>query len=264
MDTTSEELRPLVSVNIASYNRGSFLRGAVESVLAQTYKNWELIIVDDGSTDTTASLLASYGSDRIHIIRHTENKGIHASRTAALAASSGDYVAVLDSDDLWHDCTKLEKQVAFLETHPEHVLVGTFIRVVDEGGSLMRKLRYYTDDAAIRQHILIRNQFAHSSVLLRRSAVEDIHGYQNVQLAEDLDLYLRLGRLGKFANLPFYFTSYRVHKDGISSNGVLMAKSVLALIKRNEAYYANAFWAKLKLQLVIFAALLFDIRSLGK
>jgi len=263
MDTSAKKLDPLVSITVVTYNRGSYLKAAIESVLAQTYADWELIIVDDGSVDETQTLLASYADPRVQVIRHATNEGISVSRTEALTATKGTYIAVLDSDDLWNDPAKLEKQVAFLERHPEHVIVGTFINVIDENGSLVRKTAYHTDDAAIRQHLLMRNQFAHSSVLMRASTIRATGGYQEVPLGEDLDLFLRLGLHGKFANLPQYLASYRVHAGGVSRNGVLMAKSVLGFIRTHRAHYPDAFRARAKTLLTMLLAHLFDVRSVS-
>ncbi|MDP3402496.1 MAG: glycosyltransferase family 2 protein, partial [bacterium] len=101
MDTHTETPTPLVSVMIATYNRASYMRIAVESVLAQTYQNWELVIIDDGSTDDTQRVAGSFMDARIRYVRLKQNSGIHAARTRALKECRGEYLAVLDSDDMW-------------------------------------------------------------------------------------------------------------------------------------------------------------------
>lgn len=261
MDTSTQKLDPLVTITMVTYNRAQYLKKALETVLKQTYEKWELIIVDDGSIDETHGILALYADPRIVFIHHAKNKGICVSRIEALAATRGTYIAVLDSDDLWNDSTKIQKQVAFLEKHPEHVMVGTFINVIDEDGSLVGRNAYHTDDTAIRRHLLMRNQFAHSSVLMRTGAVQAAGGYREVPLGEDFDLFLRLGLQGKVANLPLYLASYRVHARGISRNGVLMAKSVLSFISAYRTHYPNAFVARTKTLLVMLLAHLLDVRS---
>ena len=263
MDTRTQELNgPLVSVTMVTHNRGAYICEAIASVLAQTYANWELIIVDDGSTDDTESIVRSFTDPRIRYLRHAENQGVHAVRTEALAAANGAYIAVLDSDDLWQDPRKLETQVAFLEKNPGHAIVGTFIHTIDADGTLLRKGTYHTDDRSIRRSILLRNQFAHSSVLMRADRVRAAGGYQEVPLGEDLDLFLRLGLHGKFANLPISMTSYRVHNAGLSRNGAVMAHSVLGFVRKYRAFYPHALQAYAKSALVMLLARVRDTRRL--
>ncbi len=264
MDTSSEKLTTaLVSITMATYNRASYLRDAIESVLAQTYPHWELIIVDDGSTDSTKEIIASFNDPRIRVLAHQTNQGIHASRTDGLNASQGTYIAVLDSDDLWIDPEKLATQVTFLDANPGCVIVGTFIHAIGVDGTLLQKNTYCTEDRSIRAHILLRNQFAHSSVLMRADAVRTAGGYQKVPLGEDLDLFLRLGRVGTLSNISLFMTAYRIHDSGASRNGVLMARSVLGFIRTYRTHYPNAFLAYLKSTLVLLVAHVHDTRTVG-
>lgn len=263
MDTRTQELTgPLVSITMVTHNRGTYIAAAIESVLAQTYKDWELIIVDDGSTDDTESIVRAHDDARIRYVRHAMNQGVHAARAEALELARGTYIAVLDSDDLWQDPEKLATQVAFLEAHPDHAIVGTFIHAIDADGTLIRKGTYHTDDRSIRKNILLRNQFAHSSVLVRADMVRAAGGYQKVPLGEDLDLFLRLGLQGKFANLPVSMASYRVHNAGLSRDGALMARSVLGFIRTYRAHYPNALKAYAKSAIVMLLARVRDTRRL--
>lgn len=228
---------------MATYNRASYIGDAIRSVLAQTYQDWELIVIDDGSTDDTESIVRGFAETRIRYSRHAVNQGISATRRDAVAASKGTYLAVLDSDDIWTDPEKLATQVAFLENSPQHVIVGTFIRLIDATGAMTGKDTYHTDDVSIRAHILIRNQFAHSSVVMRAQAVLDCGGYGTMPLAEDLDLFLRLGTQGKLANIPLRMTSYRVHGAGASRNARAMAHAVHGMIREHTRDYPNALKA---------------------
>lgn len=246
---------------MVTYNRRPYIRDAIDSVIAQTFSTWELIIVDDGSTDGTEGIVASYNEARIRFIRHVENKGVHAARTRALEEARGKYIAVLDSDDLWNSEEKLSTQVAFLEEHSDHALVGTFINTIDAEGDRIAQKAYFTDDSSIRANILLRNQFAHSSVLMQARMVRDAGGYQKVLLGEDLDLFLRLGLEGKFSNIPAYMTSYRIHDEGLSRDGARMARSVLGFIRKYHAQYPNALRAYIKSVLVLIIALLRDTRT---
>ncbi|MDB5245585.1 MAG: hypothetical protein JWN90_690 [Parcubacteria group bacterium] len=251
MDTHTEKIipstgEPLVSITMTTYNRAGYIEEAIRSVVAQTYENWELVVVDDGSSDDTQARVASFNDSRIRYLRHETNKGIYQTRTDAVATSHGTYIAVLDSDDVWSSPTKLAAQVAFLEAHPDHAMIGTFITLIDGDGKEIGKDQYHTDDAGIRAHILIRNQFAHSSVLMRKELVEKVSGYRNIALAEDLDLFLRLGAHAKFANISEYMTKYRIHAGGITRRKVAMARCVHSIIKMYRTEYPNYLPALMK------------------
>ncbi|MEO6536129.1 MAG: glycosyltransferase [Candidatus Paceibacterota bacterium] len=248
MDTNTEKITigPLVSVTMTTYNRAGFIEQAIKSVRAQTYQNWELVIVDDGSTDDTQARIEAFGDTRIRYIRHEVNQGIFQTRTDAVLAAHGVYIAVLDSDDVWSDSTKLATQVAFLESHSDHVIVGTFIKLIDGSDKIIGEDAYFTDDTAIRSHILRRNQFAHSSVVMRKDIVEKAGGYRNIALAEDLDLFLRVGAYGKFANIPEYMTLYRIHTGGITQRKLVMARCVHSIIKTYHGQYPGYLLARMK------------------
>lgn len=264
MDTDSEKLAALVSIVMVTYNRAAYIRHAINSVLAQTYDAWELIIVDDGSTDETGAIVAAYNDARIRYVLLAQNQGVHAARSRGVAESQGDYIAVLDSDDLWNDKDKLRTQIAFLEAHPEHGLVGTFINTIDANGNRISRNKYEIDDSSIRASILLRNQFAHSSVLMRANTIHEVGGYRKVLLGEDLDLFLRLGTRAKFSNIPAYMTSYRIHSEGLSRNGTKMARAVLGFVWKYRAYYPNFLRAYAKSILVLVIGRLLDTRTIRR
>lgn len=236
---------PLVSIMMTSYNRADLIGTAIKSVLDQTYQNWELLILDDASTDNTAAIVASVaGSDpRVIYSLAAENLGITKNRNRGFALAKGTYIAVLDSDDLWSDANKLAKQVHFLESNPTYVLVGTGVAVIDKDGTITKELRYAHTDATIRSKMLMRNQFTHSAVLMRRSSLPLPRPYDEsgeVSIWEDYDLFLRLGQTGLTANLPEIMTSYRWHGGNISQaekkNG---AYAHLRIIKKYRHVYPN-------------------------
>lgn len=256
MQTVSQHIT--VSILVLSYNREKYIATAIDSVLAQTYTNFELVIIDDGSTDNTAEVLAKYTDPRIKKILHTTNAGLHARRAESLTYATGKYVAVLDSDDIWTDPTKLEQQVDYLEAHPTCALVGTFITLCDPAGQTIGRNRYHTTDSDIRRNILRRNQFTHSSVLMRASSLQAVAGYRDTGLAEDLDLFLQLGMVGTFANLPEYMTAYRIHTESFNPQKQAMARAVLGIIKTHKHHYPNYYAALLKARLRIVYLLIRD------
>lgn len=210
---------PCVSVCMVTYNRVDFLPLAIESVLRQEFSDWEMIIVDDASTDNTKEVVQRYVSKdaRIRYYRNDTHKKISDSRNYSLKQSYGEYVAILDSDDVWHDPQKLKKQVTFFQKHPDYVLIGTGVIVIDAYGIEKRRYKNLLLDKDIRANIYACNPFAHSSVMYRRKDVLGIGGYDTtLETAEDYDLFLRLGTVGKFANLNDYLIQYRVHGSNIT------------------------------------------------
>lgn len=240
---------PLVSILMLTYNRAHFIGEAITSVLAQSYQNWELLILDDGSTDDTAQVVSSYPDTRIRYLRDEVNRGLLYRRREAVKLARGQYLAVLDSDDYWLDKEKLEKQLTIMNNQNSCVVVGTFIKLVNEKGEEIGKNQYQTDDQKIRQNILIRNQFANSSVLISKSAFDKTDGYRDFAPTEDLDLFLQLGRVGTFANLPLYATAYRLHQGGVSSSKIKLLGRVLTVIKGHKDAYPHYFIAWLKFTL---------------
>ena len=237
---------------MTSFNRADLIPDAIQSVLNQSYQNWELLILDDASTDNTAAIVEKVAGNDPSVIFSPapQNLGITKNRNRGFALAKGTYIAVLDCDDIWSDPSKLAKQVDFLETNPTHVLVGTGVAVIDKNGTKTKELRYAYDDATIRSRMLLRNQFTHSAVLMRRSSLPLPKPYDEsgeVSIWEDYDLFLRLGQTGLMANLPETMTSYRLHSGNISKaekkNG---AYAHLKIIKKYRNDYPNYWLAFVK------------------
>jgi glycosyltransferase involved in cell wall biosynthesis len=256
MDTNSKIVMqsesPLVTILMLTYNRARFLPEAIDSVLQQTYQNWELIVIDDGSTDNTAQMLAQYTDARLRVITHSTNQGLLASRQESLAGATGAYIAILDSDDAWTQSDKLATQVAFLEAHQDHVLVGTDTVLINEAGeTLGTKRRFYTDKA-IRARALLQNHFTHSSIVFRRSALATLPGYRT-RVGEDFDLCLQLGTVGKMANLPQLATSYRVHGTGEGADRIRMTQHALDIMSKHRGHYPYYWLGVLKYRLYLLS-----------
>ncbi len=241
---------PLVSIMMTTYNRAPLISEAIESVLMQTYQNWELIILDDASTDNTRDVVERWldKDSRIIYLPSSINLGISKNRNRGFLTSLGKYIAVLDSDDYWIDPKKLTKQVDFLEKNPEYAVVGTNVAVVyDTANTPTAEFIYTKNDSDIRSRMLWRNQFTHSSVLIRRQSLSDKPYDESLPLWEDYDLILRLGQVGKLANLPDKMTAYRRHSSNISKttrhNG---AKVHLSIIRKYRNSYPGYLPALIK------------------
>jgi glycosyltransferase involved in cell wall biosynthesis len=192
---------PAVSVLMGVWNGAPQLREAVLSVLSQTMADLELIVVDDDSTDATPAILASFRDPRLHVVRRARG-GLTSALNAALRLARAPLVARLDADDVALP-ERLERQLAFLSAHPDVGLVGTAAREVDAAGREVAIVRPPADDAGIRRALIRRNPFVHSSVVMRRAAVERAGRYDEAfPVAQDYDLWMRMSRVTHMANLP--------------------------------------------------------------
>ena len=254
MDTNTQptQINPKVSVVICTYNRAQYLPQAIESVLAQSFQDFELIIVDDASNDNTKAVMERYASDsRIRYIKNDINLGLGKNRVKSTKDAHGEYIAILDSDDYWVDVNKISKQVDFLDKNKNVGVVGTFGKIIDDKNNVVGKLEFKTNNSNIRRRILSYHQFLHSSVLFRKEAFIKAGGYDNaLSPAEDYDLILKIGTKYELANLPEYSTHYRVHNENSSSNNrqkrVNHAKLHSKVIKKFKDFYPNYFPAMIK------------------
>lgn len=203
---------PEVSVVMAVYDGERYLAEAIDSVLTQSLRDLELVVVDDGSNDATPAILADYsaGDGRV-VVKRQHNTGRVIALNRGVAIARGALVARLDADDVAMP-DRLERQREFLCEHPETALVGGAARLIDERGRAFGDTQYPTTDAAIRRAFAYTTPFVHSAVMLRREAFDRIGGYRtNFPETEDLDLWLRLAERHELANLPQLVVAYRMH-----------------------------------------------------
>jgi glycosyltransferase involved in cell wall biosynthesis len=208
---------PKISVLMAVYNGAEYLREAIDSVLAQTYRDFEFVIVDDGSSDATPDLLATYKDARLRVQRLPENRGLIVALNAGLALCRGEYIARMDGDDFSHP-ERFARQVAFLDANPNVGLIGTAIWIIDAAG---RKLDYAPQpigDGAIRFVAMTRNPFHHPSVMWRTAhfAGRGLVFDKRYEAVEDFDLWTRALPNMRAANLREPLLSYRVHGANVS------------------------------------------------
>lgn len=210
----------MVSIIIATKNGERFIERAIRSVLRQEGVVLEVVVVDDASTDGTANIVRSITQEdaRVKYFYREKNEGPGKARNFAIAQAKGEYIAVIDDDDEWPDVNKLQEQVGFLNAHPDRVLVGAArVDIVDEEAKKLFEQQYPKSDADIRATILSRNYFTHSGVLYRRHVFEQLGGYKDMRLAEDYDLWLRMGSVGKFANLDTFRINWTYRKGSASA-----------------------------------------------
>jgi glycosyltransferase involved in cell wall biosynthesis len=203
---------PAVSVLLPVYNGARFLRPALESILGQSFTDFELLVLDDGSTDDSVRIAEGYRDPRIRILSAASNQGLPRALNRGLAAASGEFVARQDADDLSHP-DRFARQLEFLRANPTVALVGAQAEVIDETGAAAgRRLAYPCDDAAIRRRLLLRNPFAHTTVMFRRTAVLAVGGYdESFRYCQDFALWNRLATRHRVANLHEVLAGYRIH-----------------------------------------------------
>lgn len=246
---------PKVSVNILTKNRAPLLRRALYSIWGQSYKDIEVILISDGSTDNTEEITQELTKAGLNIdfVIHNESLGITASRQEALLKSKGEFIAILDDDDEWVDVDKLKKQVEFLDQNSDFVLVGGGISVIDSKNQASRtKLRPQKDEN-IRQTMLLRNNFFTSTVMFKREMVIKVGGFikDEQDFAEDYDLWLRLGNVGKMFNFQEVFTKYTLPNYN-KERFIGFLKKQKSLIIKYKSEYPNYLVAYFILSLRIF------------
>lgn len=251
MNTVSSKSSPTLSIVMPTHNRAGYISIAIESVLQQTYQDWELLIVDDGSTDDTKSVVEPFlkRDARIRYIHQDQNKGIAFTRNNGVAQARGRYIAMLDSDDAWASPDKLARQIAVLNADPELGIIGTWLEIIDEKGvHTGQQLSYAQDDAGIRSKEIYKNAFAQSSVIFRKEAFEKAGGYDGrFVVTDDHDLWLKIGRSYRFATLPSYDLLYRKHSGNITrTRRITAAHEELEILRRHRAYYPGFYVGLLK------------------
>lgn len=237
---------PIVSILLPTYNRARLLERAIQSVADQDFTAWELLILDDASTDNTSEITAGWVTrdPRIRVLRNQVNSypDISKNLNGGIEAARGKYIARLDDDDYWHDKTKLTKQVAFLEEHPDYVIVGSGMIIVDQNNQEQYRYLKRENDEEIRRGIYFANPFSHTTVLFRKNIAEKIGGYGKWRYAEDWEFWLRLGQEGKMHNLPEYLTSYLVagqNKSFVHQRP--QARMILTFLWKHRGRYPR-FW----------------------
>ena len=213
-------MNDLISVIMPSYNTGKYISDSIKSVIDQTYPDWELIIVDDCSTDDTVDVINSFSDPRIILLKNEINSGAAVSRNRALRAAKGRWIAFLDSDDIWEP-EKLEKQISFMEKHPEYDLVGSWVDEFYNDIDHVISIRLVPESHnEIYAYCKSRCPVNHPTVIFRKKAVLDAGGYLTEYFPEDYFLWIRMLMNGaKFFNMQESLLFFRVSPDTIKKRG---------------------------------------------
>jgi len=211
---------PRVTVVMAVYNAAPYLGEAIASVLSQTYRDFELVVVDDASTDGSLAILESLDDPRIRIVTHSNNQGASETRNEAIVAARGELIAIMDADDVCAP-TRLEQQVAFLDTHPEAGLVGCGIYDnVDASGAVLYTSVLPEENDAIQLALMETWCFLHSSITFRKALHASAGGYRTAfEPVEDHDFVLRVVEQAQACNHGERLVTYRLNPGGLSVTG---------------------------------------------
>lgn len=223
---------PKISIIIPVYNGATTIQATVDSVLKQTFSDFELIVVDDDSTDNTLEILSQYTDSRIQVLS-CPHGGAAVSRNRGLKQASGEYIAFLDADDLWTP-DKLEAQLNALQTHPKAAVAYSWTDFLDEAGNWRQAGRHTrVNGDAFAQ--MLRSNFLEngSNPLICRSALDDVGGFdESLTGGQDWDLYLRLAARYLFVNVPAVQIFYRIRSHSISSNITRQEQQVVKVLNR--------------------------------
>lgn len=212
---------PRVSIILPTYNWAKYIAHAIESVCKQTYTDYEFLIINDSSTDTTEDIILQYTKEypKILYIKNKKKLGLVKTLNKGLHIAKGEYIARIDDDDERIDIGKLKKQVIFLDEHPEYGLVWTSAININENGKEIGKYSPKKTDQEIRKNILISNQFYHSSVLIKKLIIDIVWWYdERLLYVEDYNLWLRIWKISKMHNLSDYAIRYMIRIWSISSS----------------------------------------------
>lgn len=227
-----------------TFNRAGTIGLAIESVLKQNYSNWELLVIDNQSTDNTQRVVEKYLKKdkriRYFNLQKSSNQSISDYINYGITIAQGEYIARLDDDDEWCDPDKLVKQVDFLNNNEEYIIVGGGAIMVDADRKEIYKFLKRETDTAIKNNALYANPFWHNTVVFRKDTVLKVGMYKNYRFVEDWDLWLRLGKIGKLYNFQEHFSLYMNAGQNLSvKNQKLAAKTILNLIKNYKSEYPN-------------------------
>jgi len=234
--------KPLVSVVMPVYNAEPYLKEAIDSILEQTYENFELLAINDGSKDNSGKIIDNYAKNdpRVKAV-HQENTGIVTVLNRGIEMAKGEFIARMDSDDVSFP-RRFEQQLAVFAKDPNVVLVAGGFEVIDEDGEFLYREVLPAHDRDLKRRMLLRNPLAHGSVMFRKSVIDAVGPYTDeFGPTEDFELWSRIGTAGKFVALEATIFRWRVNSAGITSNNNQLQ---LKIMKRHTGELWKASFPK--------------------
>ncbi len=227
-----------VSIVMAAYNAAEYLAAAIDSILAQTFTDFECLIIEDGSTDSTLDMLRQYAArdERIKLIIHQKNQGLIASLNDGFRAAKGEYIARMDADDILFP-ERLQEQYEYMETHSDTVVLGTQAVFMDDDGSIYGIETFLLHDEELRVEMALKGgQFRHGAMMIRASVVRghDLYYDDSAVYYEDYEYWTRLMRYGRGENLPEVLYYYRKSNTSITATRRPQMVAGTALVRSRE------------------------------
>lgn len=208
----------VVDVIMPVYNAAPYLRKSIESILKQTFSNFQFIIIDDGSTDESWEILEHYAKQdtRIILLRNKRNSGICFTRNKWFAYSTAEYIVQMDADDISHP-QRIAAQLAFMQENPSVGVCWCHVRCIDRDDKFLREKKYSLHDQDIRKHLFLLNPIAQTSVIIRKEVFNKTDWYDvDYIVTEDLQFRFSIGRYCEFANIDKVLVDYRIHTKNSS------------------------------------------------
>ena len=254
--------QPCISVLMPAYNAEKYIGEAIESVLNQTFKDFELIVVNDGSTDRTEEIILSFSDPRIRYVKNEKNIGVISTRNKSVDLATGKYCALLDADDISLP-QRFETQLRFFEKNPDYVLCGSWAYIIDNKGNRTGKIKFIDSDNLLKISYLFSNALVNSSIMLKTDILKKFKYRPEILISEDFDLFLRMVNAGlKIANLPEYLIKYRWHDTNISNeNDVFQTEKKQELLKPYVESFTGREIAKEEFDLHLFSFRLYHLRQ---
>ena len=235
-----QDLIPAISVIMPVYNGEAYVGKAIESILSQTFTDFEFLIIDNASADRTSEVIAAFKDPRIRIIKNPVNLGLIGSLNVGLQVARGKYVARMDHDDIAYP-ERFQKEYDFLDAHPEITIVGTWSTLINPEGKEMKDHRNALRSNVIKYELLWGNSLTHPSLLMRRKEIVELGGYDPLWVhTEDFNLYSRAIKKYKLANIPEPLLYYRVHGSSLTGSAdsqAIIHENTKKMIRENISYY---------------------------
>ncbi len=214
-----------ISVIMPVYNGERYIKETIESVLTQSYTDFEFIIIDDGSTDGTLDILKKINDNRIKVLNQNHG-GIVKALNLGIKESTGEYIIRIDADDI---CilNRFEVLVNYMDKNPQVSVCGSWASTIDEKGEFIGQLKHPPiNNQDIKKYSLLHNPFIHPSVIIRKSVIDSVGFYKNFKHNEDYELWTRVLRVGKVHNIPEFLINYRIHQNQITRKSNLKMRAV--------------------------------------
>lgn len=212
---TDTRIKPRVTVLMPVYNGQKYLGTAIQSILEQTFADFELLIINDGSTDQSRRIVESYDDPRIRLVNNESNLGLTRTLNKGLDLAQGQYIARMDCDDIAYP-DRFVQQVNYMETNSDVVVCGGWVHIVDQSGATVGELRKPYGDM-LRSEYWRPSPIIHPTAMIRRSHLGDLRYDTAVRFSEDYDLWFRLRERGKIDNVPMFMLKYRVHDATVTA-----------------------------------------------